>query len=226
MLIPPLYFCWLVNIKWETYLSYLTFLHKVFIFEKTDHFYCYIDFAMAWYFPVLIQTKPFKITLKEKPRLIKWLESSSFPKAGNLRESSFLLPSLSGLDFTDTSIFAAVKLVFKYKPRFWALLLLLARKLESVLSLSLRNSEKKGLMVAGLGFYSLGKECHWSCQTHKLKMFRSFGRREGAWCDGRSKELKSSGQCFISKALIHFYNLRWVSFCLGFVIHAMDNCEN
>lgn len=140
------------------------------------------DIFLYWY-----KQNPPKTTWKGNPRFYKIIRNSSLPKAGNLRENSFPLSSSpSTPSFTQSGFhrqqlfffFAVVKLAFKYKPRSWAPLLFLARKLESVLSLSLWNSEKNSSVVAGLEFYSLGKECHWSCQTHKLKMFRSFGGRE------------------------------------------------
>lgn len=164
------------------------------------------DIFLYWY-----KQNPPKTTLKGNPRFTKWLESSSFPKAGSLRESSFPLSSCSPPPTPPpsppawiqqaTAFFAVVKLAFKYKPRSWAPLLFLARKLESVLSLSLWNSKKNSSVVAGLEFYSPGKECHWSCQTHKLKMFRSFGgRQHGVMVEVKST--KSTGQCFVPKTQI------------------------
>lgn len=119
------------------------------VFGKIEHFYYYIDITMTFFFSVLIQMKPSKNDFEGNTKFTNWLESSSFPKAGSLRGSSFFLPSPHGLDFTGNSIFAVVNLVFKYKRRSWAPLLLLARKLKSVLSLSLWNSEKTALWWQG-----------------------------------------------------------------------------
>lgn len=84
---------------------------------------------------------------------------------------------------------------------------------------------KNSSVVAGLEFYSLGKECHWSGQTHKLKMFRSFGGREhGVMVEVNNS--KSLEQCLVPKTLMHFYSFKWASSCLSFSMHIMDNYEN
>lgn len=170
------------------------------------------DIFLYWY-----KQNPPKTTWKGNPRFYKIIRNFYLSQSRK-SQRKLLSPTLKPLHPLLHPVwisqaaaffffFSVVKLAFKYKRRSWAPLLFLARKLESVLSLSLWNSEKNSSVVAGLEFYSLGKECHWSCQTHKLKMFRSFGGREhGVMVEVRNA--KSTGQCFIPKTLEHFYSLR------------------
>lgn len=97
---------------------------------------------------------------------------------------------------------AVVKLVLKYKPECWAPSLLLARKLESVLSLSLWNSEKTALWWQGQNFIAWVRNAIEVVRLINLKCLDlCWGL--AVYSDGAGAGLRSSGHCFIPETRIH-----------------------